>query len=103
MQTTTDWTPHCAFIRDYFFGGQRKVAQQLAAYLARYYVGDEISELTPNTDVSALIGDSIRRYIDRDDFTMVRDDDMLADIDLKNSITFKELVAIVQSQRGIAD
>lgn len=100
MQQTTNWTPRCAFVRDYFFGGQRKVAQQLAAYLARYYVGDEISELRPNTDVSALVGDSIRRYIDKDDFTMARDDDFLAEVDLKESVTFKELVELVHSQRG---
>ena len=103
MQPTTDWIPHCAFVRDYFFGGQKKVAQQLAAYLARYYVGDDISELTPDTDVSALVGDSIRRYIDKDDFTMARDDDLFAEVDLKESITFKELVNLVHSQRGMLD
>lgn len=103
MQLATDWTPHCSFVRDYFFGGQKKVAQQLAAYLARYYVGDDISELRPDTDVSALVGDSIRRYIDREDFTMARDDDLLAEIDLKESITFKELVELVHSQRGMPD
>ena len=99
MQVTTDWTPRCAFVRDYFFDGQKKVAQQLAAYLARYYVGDDISELRPDTEVSALIGDSIRRYIDRDDFTMARDDDLLAEVDLKDSITFEELVDLIHSQR----
>lgn len=101
MQESTDWTPRCAFVRDYFFDGQKKVAQQLAAYLARYYVGDDISELKPDTDVSALVGDSIRRYIDMDDFTMARDDNLLADVDLKESITFKEIVNLVHSQRRI--
>lgn len=100
MQPTIEWTPRCAFVRDYFFGGQKKVAQQLAAYLARYYVGDEVSELRPDTDVSALVGDSIRRYIDKDDFTMVRDDDMFAEVDLKESISFKDLVNLVHSQRS---
>ena len=102
MQATTDWWPRCAFVRDYFFGGQQIVAQQLAEYLARFYVGDEISELRPDTDVSALVGDSIRRYIDRDDFTLARDNDLFADIDLKDSITFKELVNFVCSQRGMS-
>ncbi|MDH3578378.1 MAG: hypothetical protein OEO71_11260 [Gammaproteobacteria bacterium] len=101
MQQTTNWTPRCAFVRDYFFDGRKKVAQQLAAYLARYYVGDDISELRPDTDVSALVGDSIRRYIDMDDFTMARDNDLLAEVDLKESITFKNLVDLVHSQRGM--
>ena len=101
MQLTSDWWPRCAFVRDYFFGGQQKVAHQLAEYLARYYVGDGVSELTPDTDVSALVGDSIRRYIDKDDFTMARDDDLFAEVDLKESITFKELVNLVHSQRGM--
>ncbi len=102
MQPTSDWWPQCAFVRDYFFGGQQKVAQQLAEYLARYYVGEEISELTPDTDVSALIGDSIRRYINRDDFTMDRDDDLFAEVDLKESITFKEIVNLVHTQREMS-
>jgi len=101
MQPTSDWWPRCAFVRDYFFGGQQKVAHQLAEYLARYYVGDDVSALTPDTDVSALVGDSIRRYIDKDDFTMARDDDLFAEVDLKESITFKELVNLVHSQRGM--
>ena len=102
MQLTSDWWPHCAFVRDYFFGGQQKVAQQLAEYLARYYVGEGISELRPDTDVSALVGDSIRKYINRDDFTMDRDDDLFAEVDLKESITFKDLVDLVHSQRGLS-
>lgn len=101
MQQTSDWWPRCAFVRDYFFGGQQKVAQQLAEYLARYYVGDAVADLKPDTDVSALVGDSIRKYINRDDFTMVRDDNLLAEVDLKESITFKELVNLVHSQRGM--
>ena len=101
MQLKSDWWPRCAFVRDYFFDGQKKVAHQLAEYLARYYVGDGISELRPDTDVSALVGDSIRRYIDKDDFTMVRDDDLFAEIDLKESITFQEIVNLVHSQRGM--
>ena len=100
MHLISDWWPRCAFVRDYFFGGQQNVAQQVAEYLARYYVGDGVSELRPDTDVSALVGDSIRRYIDKDDFTMVRDDDLFAEIDLKESITFKDLVNLVHSQRG---
>jgi len=103
MQATSDWWPRCAFVRDYFFGGRQMVAQQLAEYLARFYVGDDISELRPDTDVSALVGDSIRRYIDRDDFTLARDNDLFADIDLKDSITFKELVNFVYTQRGMPD
>jgi len=101
MHLDSDWWPHCAFVRDYFFGGQQKVAHQLAEYLARYYVGDAVSELRPDTDVSALVGDSIRRYINMDDFTMVRDDDLFADVDLKESITFRELVNLVHEQRGM--
>lgn len=101
MQLTSDWWPRCAFVRDYFFGGQQKIAQQLAEYLARYYVGEGVSELRPDTDVSALVADSIRRYIDKDDFTMVRDDDLFAEVDLKESITFKELVKLVHAQRGL--
>jgi hypothetical protein len=102
MENTSEWWPQCAFIRDYFFGGEQKIAHQLAEYLARFYVGDGISDLTPSTDVSALIGDSIRRYINKDDFTMVRDDSLFADIDLKESITFKEIVYRVHSQRGMS-
>jgi hypothetical protein len=101
MQSSSDWWPHCAFVRDYFFDGQKKVAHQLAEYLARYYVGDGISELRPDTDVSALIGDSIRRYIDKDDFTMARDDDLFAEVDLMESITFQEVVNLVHAQRGM--
>ena len=101
MHSSSDWWPRCAFVRDYFFDGQKKVAHQLAEYLARYYVGDGISELRPDTDVSALIGDSIRRYIDMDDFTMARDDDLLAEIDLMEAITFQEVVNIVHTQRGM--
>lgn len=99
MQPTSDWWPHCAFIRDYFFGGQQKLAQQLAESLARYYVGDGIAELKPDTDVSALVADSIRKYIDKDDFTMDREGDLLAEVDLKESITFKDLVNLVHSQQ----
>jgi hypothetical protein len=102
MHLTSDWWPRCAFVRDYFFGGQQKVAHQLAEYLARYYVGESVSELRPDTDVSELVADSIRRYIDKDDFTMVRDDDLFADVDLKESITFKELVNLVHSQREMS-
>jgi len=102
MQQASDWWARCAFVRDYFFEGQQKVAHQLAEYLARYYVGDEISELRPDTDVSALVGDSIRRYINVDDFTMVRDDDLFAEIDLKESITFQEVVNLVHLQRGMS-
>ena len=101
MQSSSDWWPSCAFVRDYFFDGQKKVSHQLAEYLAIYYVGDGISELRPDTDVSALIGDSIRRYIDKDDFTMARDDDLLAEIDLMESITFQEVVILVHAQRGM--
>jgi hypothetical protein len=103
MQLASDWWPRCAFVRDYFFGGQQKVAHQLAEYLARYYVGDEVTELRPDTDVSALVGDSIRRYINQEDFTMARDNDLFADVDLKESITFKELVKLVHLQRGSSD
>ena len=101
MHRTSNWWSESAFICDYFFGGQRKVAHQLAEYLAKYYVGDGIAELHPNTDVSALLADSIRRYINQDDFTLVRDDDLLADVDLSKSLMFKDLVNIVGSQRGL--
>ncbi len=99
MQHNSDWWPRCAFIRDYFFGGEQKVAHQVAEYLARCYVGDAVSEVRPDTDVSALVGDSIRRYIDKAEFTMVRDDDLLADIDLMESIKFSEIVTLVHEQR----
>ena len=99
MQQTTDWFCRCAFIRDYFFGKEQKLAQQLAAHLAERYVGDQVSELRPDTDVSALMADSIRRSINRDDLTMVRDGDLFADIDFKESITFTELVRLVRLQR----
>jgi hypothetical protein len=102
MQQNSDWWAQCAFVRDYFFGGQQKIAHQVAEYLARYYVGESVSELRPDTDVAALVGDSIRQYINRDDFTLVRDDDLFADVDLKESITFKELVSLVQSQREMS-
>lgn len=102
MQNTSEWWPQCAFICDYFFGEQQKVAHQLAEYLARYYVGDGISDLKPDTDVSALIGDSIRRYINRDDFTMARDDSPFSDIDLMESVSFKEVVNHVHSQQGLS-
>jgi hypothetical protein len=32
---------------------------------------------------------------------MVRDDSLFAEVDLKESITFKELVDLVQPQRGM--
>jgi hypothetical protein len=102
MQLASDWWPHCAFIRDYFFDGQRKVAHVLAEYLARFYVGEGIVDLRPDTDVSALVGDSIRRRINMDDFTMARDDELFADIDLKESITFQEIVTLVHSRQTIA-
>lgn len=103
MEFTSEWWPRCAFIRDFFFSGQEKVAHQLAEYLARYYVGDEIAELRPSTDVSALVGDSIRRRINMEDFTLVRDDDLFANVDLKESITFQEIVNIVHAQRAAAE
>jgi hypothetical protein len=103
MAHTSDWWSQSAFVADYFFDGQRKVAHQLAEYLAKYYVGDGISELRPDTDVSAMLSDSIRRFIHRDDFTLVRDDDLLADVDLRESLMFRDLVKIVCFQRGVAD
>ena len=57
MQSAADWWSQCAFVRDYFFGGQQKVAHQLAAYRAQNDVGQGITELRPETDVSALGGD----------------------------------------------
>lgn len=35
MQQGLDWCPQCAFVRDYFFGRQKKVADRVAEYLAR--------------------------------------------------------------------
>jgi hypothetical protein len=102
MQSTSDWWAQSAFIRDYFFSHQRKIAHQLAEYLARYYVGEGVSELRPDTNVPALMSDSIRRFINQADFTLVRDDDLLADIDLRESMQFRELVTIIQSRRGLA-
>lgn len=99
MQHASGWWSRCAFVRDYFFGGEQKVAHQVAEYLARKYVGEGISALTPDTDVAALVGDSIRRKINLDDFTMSRDDDLLADVDLKESISFEALVRQVYAQR----
>ena len=90
MQVTSDWWTQSAFIRDYFFDEQRKIAHQLAAYLAKYYVGEGISELRPDTDVPTLMSDSIRRFINQADFTLVRDDDLLADINLRESMQFRE-------------
>lgn len=98
MEQNSDWWPKSAFIRDYFFGTQQKTAHQLAEYLARFYVGDAITELTPDTDVSALVGDSIRRRINQADFTMVRDNDLFAEVDLMNSISFKQIVDQVHAQ-----
>jgi hypothetical protein len=102
MHGTADWWAQSAFIKDYFFNEQRKIAHQLAQYLAKYYVGDGISELRPDTDVPALMSDSIRRFINQADFTLVRDDDMLADINLRESMQFRELVTIIESRRGSA-
>ncbi len=99
MQHASGWWSQCAFVRDYFFGGEQKIAHQVAEYLARKYVGEGISTLTPHTDVAALVGDSIRRKINLDDFTMTRDDDLLADVDLKDSISFEALVRQVYAQR----
>ncbi len=100
MQQESDWWSRSAFVRDYFFAGQQKVAHQVAEYLARYYVGDAITELTPTTDVSELMSDSIRRFIDRDDFTLVRDDDLFADVDFTEHVTFKELVDLIHENRA---
>jgi hypothetical protein len=47
------------------------------------------------------VGDSIRKKINMDDFTMARDNDLFADVDLKESISFKELVNLVHTQRGL--
>lgn len=99
MGSTVDWWSESAFICDYFLDGRRKVAHQVAAYLAKYYVGEGIVELRPDTNVSALVGDSIRRFINMDEFSMVRDDDILADVDLKESISFTDVVTIVHSKR----
>jgi len=101
MEHTTDWWSKSAFIRDYFLDGRGKIAHQIAAYLARYYVGEQITDLRPDTNVSVLIADSIRRFISMDDFTMVRDDDPLADVDLKEGISFDDVVTIVHSQREL--
>lgn len=102
MQDAADWWALSAFIRDYFFNEQRKIAHQLAEYLAKYYVGEGISELRPDTDVPTLMSDSIRRFINQADFTLVRDDDLLADIDLRASMQFRELVTTIESRRGLA-
>lgn len=102
MSHTGDWWSQSAFIRDYFFQGERKVAHRLAEYLARYYVGDGISELRPDTDVPMLMSDSIRRFINRDDFTLVRDDDLLADVDLRGSIQFRELVTLIHHRQVLS-
>lgn len=45
--------------------------------------------------MSALVADSIRKYIDKDYFTMFRDDEWFAEVDLKESITFQALVNLV--------
>jgi hypothetical protein len=103
MNQSSEWWHHCEFVRNYFFGAQQKIAQQLAEYLARYYVGEAISDLRSDTDVSALVGESIRRFIGKDDFTMARDDDLFADGDLKESITFKDLVQLVSTQPGLSN
>lgn len=99
MQLARGWWSQCAFVRDYFFGGQQKIAHQVAEYLARKYVGDGIAELRPDTDISALVGDSIRMYINRADFTLARDEDLLAEVDLKESISFHDLVNLIHAQR----
>lgn len=99
MQQHSDWWPRCAFIRDYFFGDQQKVAQQLAAYLAENFVGDEVSELRPDTDVSALVAASIRASIDNDDVTITLDEDLFSAVDLRESVSFKQFVSLVQSKR----
>ena len=100
MQEASEWWPRCEFVRDYFFGGERKIAHQVAEYLARYYVGDAVTDLRPDTDVSAMIGDSIRKYIHKADFTMVREPDLLGEVDFKDSITFRELVTVVHKQQS---
>ena len=102
MQAASDWWARSAFIRDYFFNEQRTIAHRLAEYLARYYVGDGITELRPDTDVPLLMSDSIRRFINQADFTLVRDDDLLADIDLRESMQFREVVTIIQSRRSFS-
>ncbi len=99
MQPHSDWWSECAFVRDYFFGSERKIAHQVAEYLARKYVGEGITALKPDTDVAALVGDSIRRKIHLDDFTLARDDDLLAEVDLKDSLSFEALVRQVTQQR----
>jgi hypothetical protein len=47
-----------------------------------------------------MVGDSIRRFINRDDFTLVREDDLFAEVDLKESITFREIVDLVHARRA---
>ena len=102
MQQNSDWWGQSAFIEDYFFGEHRRVAHQVAEYLARYYVGEGISDVTPKTDVSELMSDSIRRFINREDFTLDRPDDMFAEVDFSGHVSFQELVEIIHDQRAAA-
>lgn len=99
MQQAGDWWGQSAFVEDYFFGEYKKVAHQVAEYLARYYVGEGIADISPSTDVSELMSDSIRRFIDRDDFTLDRPDDMFADVDFSDHVSFQELVEEIHTQR----
>ena len=58
--------------------------------------------MTPTTDVAELISDSIRRFINQDDFTLDRDDDLFADIDFSEHITSQELVNLIHEDREAA-
>jgi hypothetical protein len=100
MRQARDWVPRCAFIRDYFFGGQRKIAQQLAAYLAENYLGDDVTKLRPDTDVAVVVAASIRASLHKDDVTLARDTTLFPSVDLKESITFMELVRRVHAEQG---
>ncbi|MEM1262009.1 MAG: hypothetical protein AAGH76_06415 [Pseudomonadota bacterium] len=92
MDTGSEHWAQTAFVRDYFFGTEQQIAHELAAHLARYYVGDEITQLRPDTDVASMVNDSVRRRINFADFTLVRDPTRFDDLDLSQSVSFRRLV-----------
>ncbi|MEM8984093.1 MAG: hypothetical protein AAGC71_13765 [Pseudomonadota bacterium] len=92
MDTGSEYWTQTVFVRDYFFGNERQIAHELAAHLARYYVGDDIATLRPDTDVAVMVNDSVRRRINMADFTLVRDATRFDDLDLSESVTFRRLV-----------
>ena len=99
LQPDSDWWPRCAFIREYFIGPQKIIAQQIATYLAEEFVGEEIKSLQPNTDVSFLIANAISNELkSAEAFRWL--EEVRNGNDFVGPIEFRDLVRAVQTERN---